>query len=73
MAHRSSATKPVPYSGKHYDRELRFDQSAYALCPSPCELRPCNVLVFELFEMASGGNASDQVQSAFIDCSPPEN
>jgi len=61
MQHRAAATKPVPYSGKYYDRELRFDQSVYALCPSPRDVRPCNVLVFELFEMASRETAIDTV------------
>ena len=48
----SSVTTPVYYSGKYYDRELRFDESIYGLCPPPCEIRPSNILVFELFDVS---------------------
>ena len=52
-----SVTAPLHYSGKYYDRELRFDESIFGLCPSPCDVRPCNVLVFELYEMGGEGES----------------
>ena len=59
--HKSAATRPIHYSGKYYDRELRFDQSVFALCPAACDVRPSNVIVFELYEMASNTNPRDKV------------
>ena len=61
MTDRSAATKPVSYSGKFYDRELRFDQSIFALCPSARDVRPSNVIVFQLYEVAGGNNPRDKV------------
>ena len=56
-----AATKPTAYSGKYYDRELRVEQSVYCLAPSPADVRPSAIFVFELFEMKSPTNPSDKV------------
>lgn len=52
---RPAATLPVKHGGRYFDRELRFDQNVYQLCPSKSDVRPGNVLVFELFRLAGGG------------------
>ena len=54
---RPAATLPVKHGGRYFDRELRFDQNVYQLCPSKSEVRPGNVLVFELFRLAGGAGA----------------
>ncbi|CAM9913527.1 unnamed protein product, partial [Ectocarpus sp. 12 AP-2014] len=55
---RPAATLPVKHGGRYFDRELRIDQNVYQLCPSKSEVRPGNVMVFELFRLAgSGGGA----------------
>jgi len=58
---RPCATRPAKHGGRFYDRELRFDQSVFALCPSHQSLRPANVFVFELFQLASKRNPVDRV------------
>jgi len=55
---KSAATKPVKYSGKYFHRELRFDQSVYALCPSAHDVRPSNIILFELYELMSDDSSS---------------
>ena len=56
---RPAASLPVQHGGRYFDRELRLDQSVYQLCPSKSDVRPGNVMVFELFRLAgSGGTVS---------------
>lgn len=52
---RPAATMPVQHGGRYFDRELRIDQNVYQLCPSKSEVRPGNVMVFELFRLAGSG------------------
>lgn len=52
---RPHATRPVSYGGRYNDLELRFDQSVYQVCPSKTDVRPGNVMVFELFRLAGNG------------------
>ncbi|CBJ31118.1 conserved unknown protein [Ectocarpus siliculosus] len=52
---RPAATLPVKHGGRYFDRELRLDQNVYQLCPSKSEVRPGNVMVFELFRLAGSG------------------
>lgn len=52
---RPAATLPVQHGGRYYDRELRIDQNVYQLCPSKSDVRPGNVMVFELFRLAGSG------------------
>ncbi|GMI03590.1 hypothetical protein TrLO_g5556 [Triparma laevis f. longispina] len=59
--HKSSATSPIHYSGKFYSRELRFDESIYGLCPSPCDVLPGNCIIFELYEIGENGRKSEVV------------
>ena len=60
-AARPSATKPVRHAGYHYSREIRFEQSLFTLCPSRADLRPSNVFLIELFQLAGPRQATDQV------------
>lgn len=52
---RPAATLPVKHGGRYFDRELRLDQNVHQLCPSKSEVRPGNILVFELFRLAGSG------------------
>lgn len=52
---RPAATLPVKHGGRYFDRELRIDQNVHQLCPSKTDVRPGNVLVFELFRLAGSG------------------
>jgi len=61
MEDKSATTTPLHYSGKYYDRELRFNDSIFCLCPSPRDVSTANVLIFELYEMASSENQRDSV------------
>lgn len=55
---RPTATLPVKHGGRYFDRELRLDQNVHQLCPSKSDVRPGNVLVFELFRLAGSGGGS---------------
>jgi hypothetical protein len=61
MLDKSAVTPPLHYSGKYYDSELRFNESIFCLCPSPRDVGPANILVFELYEMASSEAQRDSV------------
>lgn len=52
---RPAATLPVTHGGRYFDRELRLDQNVHQLCPSKSDVRPGNILVFELFRLAGSG------------------
>lgn len=52
---RPAATLPVKHGGRYFDRELRLDQNVHQICPSKTDVRPGNVLVFELFRLAGSG------------------
>ncbi|CAN0237309.1 unnamed protein product, partial [Hapterophycus canaliculatus] len=52
---RPAATLPVKHGGRYFDRELRLDQNVHQLCPSKSDVRPGNILVFELFRLAGSG------------------
>lgn len=54
---RPAATLPVKHGGRYFDRELRLDQNVHQICPSKTDVRPGNVLVFELFRLAGSGGA----------------
>jgi hypothetical protein len=58
---RPAATRPVLHGGRYYDRELKIEQSVYQLCPSRADLRPSNVYIIELFELAGAHNPIDRV------------
>lgn len=54
---RPAATIPVQHGGRYFDRELRFDQNVYQLCPGKSDVRPGNVMVFELFRLAGSSGS----------------
>ena len=56
-----AATRPARHGGHFFNVELKIDQSVFALCPSRAELRPSNVLVLELFQLADRHCARDRV------------
>ncbi|CAM9933966.1 unnamed protein product [Scytosiphon promiscuus] len=51
---RPAATLPVKHGGRYFDRELRLDQNVHQLCPSKSEVRPGNILLFELSRHKGG-------------------
>lgn len=54
---RPEASLPVQHGGRYFDRELRLDQNVYQLCPSKADVRPGNVMMFELFRLAGSGSS----------------
>ncbi|KAF0692494.1 Aste57867_16438 [Aphanomyces stellatus] len=50
-------TTPLLHGGHFYNTELVVDQNIYVVCPSQSELRPANVVVFEIY-MLSGQSAT---------------
>lgn len=63
---RPTASLPVKHGGRYFDRELRIDQSVYQLCPSKFDVRPGNVMVFELFRLA--GSVGVDGDSGGVQC-----
>lgn len=63
---RPTASLPVKHGGRYFDRELRIDQSVYQLCPSKSDVRPGNVMVFELFRLA--GSVGEGADSGGVQC-----
>lgn len=63
---RPTASLPVKHGGRYFDRELRIDQSVYQLCPSKSDVRPGNVMVFELFRLA--GSVGEGENSGGVQC-----
>lgn len=51
------ATRPVKHGGRFLDRELRFDQDVYLVCPSKVNLRPSNVMILELFRLGDSSGS----------------
>ncbi|CAM9665806.1 unnamed protein product, partial [Phaeothamnion confervicola] len=49
-------TSPVFHRGRFFDRSLAVEQSVYELTPAPADLRPANIFLFELFELAGPRN-----------------
>lgn len=47
------ATRPFRHQGRFFDRVLRVEDSVFALCPPNEQLRPGNVFIIELFQLAS--------------------
>ncbi|ETV88563.1 hypothetical protein H257_00125 [Aphanomyces astaci] len=50
-------TTPLSHRGHFYNTELPVDQNVYVVCPPQHELRPANVVVFEMY-LLSGANAT---------------
>ncbi|ETW09206.1 hypothetical protein, variant [Aphanomyces invadans] len=50
-------TTPLSHRGHFYNTELHVDQNVYVVCPPQQELRPANVVLFELY-LLSGANAT---------------
>jgi hypothetical protein len=56
-----ATTKPVKHYGRYFDRVLKVEDRVYALCPPRKQLRPSNIFVIELFQLASRTNPTDHV------------
>ena len=57
----SGATKAVRHWGRFFDTELRFNQKLYAMLPPPTQIRPSNVIIFELFLLGGKRSPVDRV------------
>lgn len=51
-----AVSKIVKHYGRYFDRNLKFEDSVYTLCPPRSALKPSYCLVFELFELESHRN-----------------
>lgn len=60
-ADRPSASAPVRHRGRFYDIDLQFNQCVYGTAPSPTDLRPSHVWVFELYILGGRSNPMDRV------------
>ena len=52
---RGSASTPVRFGGRLGEKFIAFEESVYGMLPSPSSVRPCNVLVFEVYEVGRRG------------------
>jgi hypothetical protein len=58
---RPATTKPFRHYGRFFDRVLKVEGSAFALCPPSALLKPGNVFIIELFRLASRRNPVNSV------------
>jgi hypothetical protein len=56
-----ASTRPVKHYGRYFDRTMKVEDSVYALCPPKNQIKPSNVFVIELFQLASRTNPTDRV------------
>jgi hypothetical protein len=56
---RPAATTPVRHRGRFHDIDLPFNQCIYVTAPAKPDLRPEQVFVFELFQLAGRHSALD--------------
>ena len=57
----SAISRPFTHHGHYYNRILRVDDSVFALCPPDRLLKPSNVLVLELFQLADHTLPADKI------------
>jgi hypothetical protein len=53
-------TKAVKHNGRYFDRAMKFEDSAYALCPSTKNCKPGFCFIIELFQLNSRTNPIDK-------------
>lgn len=58
---RPASTRPFRHYGRFFDRVLKVEDSTFALCPSPEKLKPGNVFIIELFQLATRRNPVNRV------------
>ncbi|CAE7527851.1 unnamed protein product, partial [Symbiodinium microadriaticum] len=56
-----ATTRPVKHYGRYFDRTMKVEDSVYALCPPKNQIKPSNVFVLELFQLAGRSNPTDKV------------
>lgn len=56
-----ATTRPVKHYGRYFDRTMKVEDSVYALCPPKNQIKPSNVFVLELFQLAGRSNPIDKV------------
>lgn len=56
-----SVTKPYFHKGRFFDTEWHINQDVVSICPSPEDLRPANVFIFELYLLQGKYSSHDQV------------
>ncbi|OQS06315.1 hypothetical protein THRCLA_01644 [Thraustotheca clavata] len=54
-------TKPNFHRGHFYNTELMVNQSIYCVCPSEIDLRPANVVIFEIYLLSGVSAMHDTV------------
>ena len=55
-----SMTRALKHHGRYFDRNLKFEDSMFTLCPPRNDCYPGYVFVFELFELKSRTNPYDR-------------
>jgi hypothetical protein len=60
---RPGITRSCKHEGRYFDRMLRVEDSAFALCPPRPLLKPNFVFVLELFQLASKHNPCDKIEA----------
>lgn len=58
---RPATTRPVKHYGRYFDRLLKIDSSAFALCPPRSMWKPSYVFIIELFQLATYHSPLDRV------------
>ena len=50
---RPAASRPFRHRGRFYDTEAIIDDDIYVTCPPERDIRPSNVIIFELFQLGN--------------------
>jgi hypothetical protein len=58
---RPATTRPFKHHGRFFDRVLKVEDSVFALCPPAERLKPGNVFILELFQLATRRNPVNRV------------
>lgn len=58
---RPATTRPFKHHGRFFDRVLKVEDSTFALCPPAERLKPGNVFIIEVFQLATRRNPVNRV------------
>lgn len=58
---RPATTRPFKHHGRFFDRLLKVEDSTFALCPPTERLKPGNVFIIELFQLATRRNPVNRI------------
>lgn len=55
-----AVTKPAKHYGRYFDRNMKFEDSCFLSCPPKHLLKPCYVIILELFQLANRSTPMDK-------------